>query len=300
MDLFGKKELKRRIKELEKKIEELEKYRKRWEKEKKRYKKAVTEKQEAEKKINRMEDRIATLKDRLESRQRENSESYEREKIGVSRAYRYLKNLSKTEIGKNTLTSYKPPKKGLLKSGMSEIFLHEPLTIKSVFMTPLILEEQEFISDRFVTEHFLKKLDSRTLFVHFSAGGSGIGIFENREPFELSVIRSDIKSKHKKGGYSQKRFERLREQQIESHRDKVEEKMDLYLKKGFEQAVITGSEGKKSLKDKIDGDVVEVKTRQGNIVEKDDIVDSFESGMGLYHVRLGKERAEDMMSEILE
>lgn len=300
MDLFGKKALKTRIKELEEKIEELQKYRKRWEKEKKRYKEAVTEKQEADKKINRMEDRIATLKDRLESGEKKDLESFDREKIGVSRAYRYLKQLSKLETGRNTLTSYKPPEKGFLNSGMSEMFLHEPLTIKSVFMTPLMLKEKEFVSDRFVTEHFLEKLDSRTLFIHFSAGGSGIGIFENRKPYEISVIRSDIKSKHKKGGYSQKRFERLREQQIESHREKVEKKLDQYLKKGFEQVVITGSDGRKGLKDKIDGFVAEVRTRQGNIIEKNDIVDSFESGMGVYHVRLGNEMAEDMISRILE
>ncbi len=298
MDLFGKKKLRRKIEELEEKIEELEKYKKRWEKEKERYKQVVTEKQEAEKKLNKMENRVSTLRDRLEEDRKKEEEQMKKEKLGLSRAYRYLDSLSSIELGRDVFTAYRNPGNSFLNDKMTEVFLHEPLMIKSVFQTPLKLDEKEYNAKNFVTNHLKEALDRRTLFIHFSAGGSGIGIFEDREPVQTSVIKSDIKSQHKKGGYSQKRFERLREQQIRSHIEDVEEELERYLEKSFEQVVVTGTEERNEIHGKVEEDAVKVKTRKGNIAEKEDLVDSFESGMGVFHVRLDDETAEDILSNI--
>ena len=60
------------------------------------------------------------------------------------------------------------------------------------------------------------------LVVH--AGESFVGIASNKNEFETQqVIRSSVKSKHTKGGFSQRRFERLRDEDIGHHVEKVQE-----------------------------------------------------------------------------
>lgn len=54
------------------------------------------------------------------------------------------------------------------------------------------------------------------------AGESFIGITEDQNTFlSLSIIRSSVKGKHTKGGWSQRRFERLRTEDIQHHVEKM-------------------------------------------------------------------------------
>ena len=48
----------------------------------------------------------------------------------------------------------------------------------------------------------------------------------SREGFEVKeLVETQVKEKHSKGGWSQKRFERLREEDIKNHLDAVQEKL---------------------------------------------------------------------------
>ena len=54
-------------------------------------------------------------------------------------------------------------------------------------------------------------------------GDSFVGITSDNETFDLhKIIKSTVKSKHTKGGFSQRRFERLREEDINHHIQKVQ------------------------------------------------------------------------------
>ncbi|WMW21096.1 Vms1/Ankzf1 family peptidyl-tRNA hydrolase [Methanolobus mangrovi] len=54
------------------------------------------------------------------------------------------------------------------------------------------------------------------------AGESFVGLSLDREEFDsFQVIKSSVKAKHAKGGFSQRRFERLRDEDIAHHIDKV-------------------------------------------------------------------------------
>ena len=54
------------------------------------------------------------------------------------------------------------------------------------------------------------------------AGESFVGLSLDRDEFDsFQVIKSSVKAKHAKGGFSQRRFERLRDEDISHHIDKV-------------------------------------------------------------------------------
>jgi len=62
------------------------------------------------------------------------------------------------------------------------------------------------------------------------AGESFIGITEDQNTFfSRSIIRSSVKGKHTKGGWSQRRFERLRTEDIQHHVEKVRSALKLMI-----------------------------------------------------------------------
>jgi peptide subunit release factor 1 (eRF1) len=46
-----------------------------------------------------------------------------------------------------------------------------------------------------------------------------VGVYEGTERVDFSGFESEVKSKHSKGGYSQARFDRLRDEQVQDHLD---------------------------------------------------------------------------------
>jgi hypothetical protein len=69
-------------------------------------------------------------------------------------------------------------------------------------------------------------LDTPLLIVSLHAGESFLGLALSKDKFQAKeLIRSMVKEKHSKGGWSQKRFERLREEDIKSHIGIVIEKL---------------------------------------------------------------------------
>lgn len=78
-------------------------------------------------------------------------------------------------------------------------------------------------------EEILSK-DYRMLVLVLHAGESFIGFTPDSQVFDIDErIRSSVKEKHSKGGFSQRRFERLREEDIAHHMDKVIEALDKVL-----------------------------------------------------------------------
>lgn len=72
--------------------------------------------------------------------------------------------------------------------------------------------------------------DYRMLVLVLHAGESFIGFTPDARVFDTEeLIRSSVKEKHSKGGFSQRRFERLREEDIAHHMDKVIEALDRVL-----------------------------------------------------------------------
>lgn len=80
----------------------------------------------------------------------------------------------------------------------------------------------------FLKESLSKDYRILTLILH--AGESFIGFAPDARIFDTSeLVRSSVKEKHSKGGFSQRRFERLREEDIAHHMQKVSEALDKVL-----------------------------------------------------------------------
>lgn len=103
--------------------------------------------------------------------------------------------------------------------------------INSVFTVLLvppfpIKERQISIGRSFVLDPLLAVLDTPVLLVLAHSGESLIGTAMSHEVFEVQEsIKSPVKEKHSKGGWSQRRFERLREEDIRNHAELVAERL---------------------------------------------------------------------------
>jgi hypothetical protein len=92
---------------------------------------------------------------------------------------------------------------------------------------PLPLSEDVIdFDDVFHPQTLQDMMETPLLVVSAHAGETFIGVALSKEGFELQeMVESQVKEKHSKGGWSQKRFERLREEDIRGHSQAVEERL---------------------------------------------------------------------------
>ena len=236
-------ELKDRIDELEASIEEksreVEKLENMLEAEKERRKKHTREKQEAQEKVNRLEDRLEGLKqtEQTESRQEIKSESLSFESFKSG-----LKKISSISSDRDYLiTVYSPgklsdhselqqiknslPDKILMplmnKEGI--ILFYDPDLGLTVFKLNSFYEEKFAVSNGFEVEELLEFISAEKNWALVSRGDTKIYREKNGEYEEVKALKSRVNRKHGKGGFSQGRFERKRDEQINQHIDQVQE-----------------------------------------------------------------------------
>jgi hypothetical protein len=103
----------------------------------------------------------------------------------------------------------------------------DPLLFAIAIVPPFPVKKDETtVAGSFKTGPLREMLDTPVLVVAAHAGETFLGVALGREGFaEHAVVKSTVKEKHTKGGWSQKRFERLREEDIRQHADLVVEKL---------------------------------------------------------------------------
>ncbi|MGC9514352.1 Vms1/Ankzf1 family peptidyl-tRNA hydrolase [Methanocrinis sp.] len=120
-----------------------------------------------------------------------------------------------------------------------------PLLFTIALVPPFPIGEGEVTwAGSFKTGPLKEMLDTPVLVVAAHAGETLLGVALGREGFaERAVVKSAVKEKHTKGGWSQKRFERLREEEIRQHADLVAERLPKILE-GYRsipaRAVVSG------------------------------------------------------------
>jgi len=249
----GREKLEDEIDRLQSHILELEIDRKRFEKNENTAKRALAAKQEAEENLKAANVKIETLTHQLEGKKAEVSEEISFtliEEIVLSQMKNYTSQVASVRSEHDSLiTAYITKKEMNLNAGISKDVMEEldqnsqyllqkirsdtgyvtfydrMQMIQEVIVPPLPFERSSIgISDSFITEQLngtlTKDINICVLAAH--AGESLIGISSDRTAFEEDmVIRSSVKAKHTKGGFSQRRFERLRDEDIDHHVEKV-------------------------------------------------------------------------------
>ena len=134
-----------------------------------------------------------------------------------------------------------------IKSQRGGIILHSPQLFTLQLIPPFPIQESySREGSTFALDPLEEMMDTPVLVVSAHAGETFLGVALCREGFEAEeLVESQVMGKHSKGGWSQKRFERLREEDIKSHVDLVSEKLAELMGKYktlLKYAVLSGEE----------------------------------------------------------
>lgn len=234
-DLLGRTTLKERIEELEEENRHLERE---LEAEEKRRADAVTDKQEAQRQVNRLEDRIEQLEDRIERLQTEESPvAFRTEKTARGgHLDRILDRLASIEAGpEGLLTAYVPDGHDVPDAVRAGFGKHSPLVSRAApclavtddegllgacLSTPVSPEPFAEWDERADIDRSWFQPQGEFTFALIRSDIFAMGTYEGNERTAFHGFEDDLKSQHSKGGFSQSRFERLRDEQIDDHLDR--------------------------------------------------------------------------------
>jgi len=155
----------------------------------------------------------------------------------------------------------------------------DPYLFTIALVPPFPLKNDESIwAGSFKTGPLREMLDTPVLVVAAHAGETLLGVALGGEGFaEHAVVKSTVKEKHTKGGWSQKRFERLREEDIRQHADLVRERLARLLE-GYRSlpayAVVSGDPALvKMIAPALDLPVLEAKTGRFDRKNPDELLE---------------------------
>jgi len=241
-ELLGRAELKNRIEELEDEKHHLQRQ---LEAESERRADAVSDRQTAEKRVNQLEDKITELEDRLDRQQAADNAGTDRTPRGTDtvrgdRLAEILQRLRSVETGpegaltaviededlplSRTVQSTAADCGPLIRQAAPAIYYTDDAGLVSVALRPPIMPEafSEW-ADSFRVDESWFRPTGRLVFAVVRADVFAVGVYENGTRRSDNGFKSDVKSDHSKGGFSQGRFERIRNEQIDNHLDDARE-----------------------------------------------------------------------------
>jgi predicted RNase H-like nuclease (RuvC/YqgF family) len=228
--------------------EKRESYKSRYEAEKDRRSKLSRKNQELEEEINDLENKISDLEDEKDyqgseetAEELEETEAQILQDKSVEQAKSILEKLESVSSSElDCVTAYKtsgelPDEKGLKNTLTSKqfsfvtdkegIFFLEPEFIQLRLNTRDFFEPEWDTGGKFETEKLRNFIETRKQWAIVSAGETVILREESGEILDREEVTSRVDSKQKKGGFSQGRFERKRDEQIDEHLNQVEEEI---------------------------------------------------------------------------
>ncbi|TYT62949.1 Vms1/Ankzf1 family peptidyl-tRNA hydrolase [Natrialba swarupiae] len=246
-ELLGRASLRERIDELE---DENERLRKRYEAESDRRAEATTARQDAEERINRLEDRIAQLEGELDQAGEDDRglEFRRRDRIGGTELAGVVDRLSSFRTEPEgaltaTLGGDEPIRDldldlegrlgeriALLEDATPCLYCADDAGLVSVALKPPVEPTIESgWDDRFSLEREWFLPTGRHVLALVRADLFALGVYDGDDRIEYRGFESDVKGSHSKGGFSQARFERIRDDQIDDHLDRCRETLAEYV-----------------------------------------------------------------------
>ncbi|RDZ47733.1 hypothetical protein C5B86_01370 [Haloferax sp. Atlit-19N] len=246
-ELLGRAELKARIAELE---DERDALAGRLEGESERRTEAARARQEAEKEVNRLEDRITELEDRVE-RLSGDDDSLDYRGTEDLRGDRLREVLSRLDSlstdAEGALTAAVTDDRSLpsaVESAFGDraslvrraapcVALADDAGVVTVALSPPRQPDGfDAWSDGFDLDPAWFHPTETTVVALVRGDLFALGRYEGGDLSFVEGFESDVKSAHSKGGFSQGRFERIREGQIDDHLDRCHEALDEFLDGG--------------------------------------------------------------------
>lgn len=236
-ELLGRAELKARIEELEAEKHHLER---RLDAEEERRVDAVSARQDAEERVNRLEDRIEELRDRVDRLSDDGEADLDFRSVETVRGDRLdeiLARLDSFETGpEGALTAMvdgdvsDPVRETLgdrspLASRASPCLVCvDDASLVCVALAPPLAPDPfcEWGESFRVDESWFRPTDEFG-FVLVRSDLFALGVYDGSSLRNAATFETDVMNKHSKGGFSQARFERRRDQQVDDHLDRAEE-----------------------------------------------------------------------------
>jgi peptide subunit release factor 1 (eRF1) len=232
-ELLGRAELKERVDELE---EELRHCERQLEAEQERRADAVSDRQAAEERANRLEDRIADLEgtvERLRSETGESPEFVRTESLAGRRLAAVLARLESVDAGsEGAFTAYVADGRDL-PDGVRDAFGERAALVGRAAPCLAVTDDAGIVGaclsvpdppepftewdDRLALDRSWFEPRGSFAFALVRSDLFAMGEFEGRDRVAFQGFDSELQSQHSKGGFSQARFERLRDEQIDDH-----------------------------------------------------------------------------------
>ncbi|MFB6068536.1 MAG: Vms1/Ankzf1 family peptidyl-tRNA hydrolase [Halobacterium sp.] len=237
--LLGRAELKSRIEDLEEEKRHLERQ---LDAESERRAEAATARQEAEQRVNRLEDRIEELEDRID-RQGEREASVEfrrRESLRGDRLAAVLDRLRSVDAGpEGALTAMVDDAvpdavRDLLgddaalveRAAPCLVCVDDARLVSVALSPPLAPDAFAEWGEGFRLDESWFRPTGRLAFALVRSDRFAFGVYEDGERTDVETVETDVKGSHSKGGFSQSRFERRREEQVAAHLDECRAVLD--------------------------------------------------------------------------
>ena len=136
-----------------------------------------------------------------------------------------------------------------VRSRRGGMVLHSPQLFSLLLVPPFpVPENLRREGSAFALGPLEEMMETPVLVLSVHAGETFIGVALSREGFEAEErVESSVMGKHSKGGWSQKRFERLREEEVRGHADLVAERLAGLMSRYrtlLKYAVVSGDEGR--------------------------------------------------------
>jgi len=241
-------EKEKEIEELEQEVEELEEEKEhtqdRFEAERRRRRSLSREKQEAEKELNRLKDKVKEQGSRDEEGEESGGQvsGLAPQKLELSEVENLLHKLGSIKSEEDNLVTLKSPsevtelddlkalKNSISKEQFSQLeefegfaaFLDDELG-SFVLKTRPVFDSGFSIDNRFEVEFLQQFIEEEKTWALVAAGKTLVFEEQSGEFEEVERIKTRVDKQHKKGGFSQGRFEKKREEQVKNHLGEVEE-----------------------------------------------------------------------------
>jgi hypothetical protein len=236
VDLFGKKKLDDRISELEAKVADLQQEKEELsrilERREEKIRRLASAHQEASLALKAAQQRLT--EPGIQATQEKGEPGPQGTGLGRSVMERLLRRLAAIQSPEEDLiTAYIPVQEDLppeeervvkpIRSERGWVILDCPQLFTLVLVPPFPVEEKLLRRGRtFQLDPIGEMLETPTLVVSAHAGDTMLGFALNKDGFEaVEVVKTQVKEKHSKGGWSQRRFERLREEDIRNHAEEA-------------------------------------------------------------------------------
>jgi peptide subunit release factor 1 (eRF1) len=227
--LLGKEALNECIEELE---EELYHTERELEAERERRKEAATDRQRADERVNRLEDRIAELEDRVAATDDGTDLDFRREEsLRGGRLEAVLSRLESVasdpegvlsayvdDDAPGAVTETLGDRTPLVRRAAPCLVYADDAGLLAVAMDPAVAPDP-FVDwdDSFRLDRSWFEPTGRHAVALVRADTFALGVYEDGERVDFEGFSSDVMGDHSKGGFSQARFERIRDGQIDDH-----------------------------------------------------------------------------------